>query len=192
LHHHWHHHWCCIGRGVRCFSLHRLHGRGAQLGHNAASPTALVRSGLLALLPRLPALGMGSLALGLLRDHPLLTALLGTGLHGLPPACLLALRPWSSALRALAATAWSNRWCSGRRERLRGVGMGCKWLRVAGVALGAWCPTDIACEVIIAHLALLHLRNARLECLDLAGLRIAAQHRTGAQRVATACNCARG
>ncbi len=113
-------------------------------------------------------------------------------LYRLPPSWLHTLRPWSSALRALAAIAWSGCWCSGGRERLRNVGMRCKRLRVAGGALGARCPTDITCHLIIAHGALLHLLNARLECLDLAGLRIAAQRCTGAEWVAPARNCARG
>ncbi len=41
-------------------------------------------AGLLALLPRLPALGMGGLALHLLCSYALLAALLGADLYGLP------------------------------------------------------------------------------------------------------------
>jgi hypothetical protein len=169
--------------------------RGAQLGRKAASTTDGLWSGLLAVLPRLPALGMGGLALGLLRGHVLLAALLRTGLYGLPPSCLLALRPWSSTLGALVPTAWST-WsggrCSGGCEWLRGVRMRRKRLRVACVALRAGGPTDITRHAIIAHGALLHPFDAQLERLNLAGLRIAAQRRTGAEWVATACNCAGG
>ncbi len=168
------HHWRCLGRGWGCCILHRLHRRRAQRGRKAAATTDVLRSGLLALLPRLPALGMGGLALHLLRGYALVAALLGTGVHGLPPACLLALRAWSSARRALAATAWSGGWGSGGRERLRGVRMWRKGLRVAGGALGAWRPTDVACYLVIAHLTLLHLLNALLERFYCAGLGIGA------------------
>jgi hypothetical protein len=78
-----HHRWC-LGHGVLCFSVHRVHGRGANLRCKAASATWLLWSGLLALLPCLPPCGMGGLPLRLLRGYPLLAALLGVGLHGLP------------------------------------------------------------------------------------------------------------
>ena len=186
-----HQRWC-LGRGWGCCILHRLHGHGAIGRCKAASAPWLRWAGLLALLPCLPALGMGGLALGLLGSDALLAALVGTGLYRLPPACLRALRPWSSALRALVATAWSGGWWRGGREWLRGVGMRCERLRVAGSALGAGCPTDVACQLITAHRALLHPANARLECLDLAALGVGTHRRTGAASVATACNCACG
>jgi hypothetical protein len=149
-------------------------------------------SGLLPLLPRLPALGVRHLLLSPLCGDTLLAALLCTGLYGLPPACLRALRPWSLPVRARFPPTWSGWWCSGGRERLGGVGMRRKRLCVAGGALGCWCPTDVACHVIIAHLALLHLLNARLERFHLARLRVGAQRGAGAEWVAPAHNCAGG
>jgi hypothetical protein len=152
----------------------------------------VLRSGLLALLPRLPALGMGGLALHLLRGYALVAALLGTGVHGLPPACLRALRPWSLPLRARFPPTWSGWWCSGGRERLGGVRMRRKRLRVAGVALGCWCPTDVACHPIIAHGALFRLVDGGIEGFHGAGLGVGAQRRTGAEWVAPPRNCAGG
>jgi hypothetical protein len=131
---------------------------------------------------------MGCLLLGPLCLHALLAALLGTSLYRLPPACLRSLRAWSSALRALFPTAWSGGWCSGGREWLRGVGMRCERLGVAGGTLRAGCPTDIACHPIIAHGALLHLLDALIERFQRAGLGVGAQRRTGAEWFATAPN----
>ncbi len=162
------------------------------LWHKAASTAYLVWSGLLALLPRLPALRMRSLLLSPLCGDTLLAALLRTGLHGLSPSCLRALRPWSSALLARFPSTWSGWWGSGRREWLGGVRMRHKWLCIAGGALGCWCPTDVACHLIIAHRALLHPLDALRERLHLACLRVGAQRRTGAQWFAPPRNCAGG
>jgi hypothetical protein len=152
----------------------------------------LVWSGLLPLLPRLPALGVRRLLLNPLCGDTLLAALLRTGLYGLPPACLRALRPWSLPLRARFPPTWSGWWCSGGRERLGGVGMRRKRLRVAGGALWAGCPTDITCEVIIAHGALFRVVDGGIEGFHGAGLGVGAQRRTGAEWVAPPRNCAGG
>jgi hypothetical protein len=75
-------------------------------------------------------------------------------------------------LGARFPAAWSGCGWSGGRKRLRSVGMRCKRLRVAGGAWWARCPTDVACEVIIAHGALLHLVDTRLKGFHGAGLGI--------------------